>query len=72
MLLLGIHIPLLVLAVYWSHGILLLLLDLLPVTFFGRYKIQPNVPLDMARLPGLVRQLLKVSNNKTARRQYLV
>ena len=62
MLLLGLQIPLLVLAVYWSHGLLLLLLDLLPVTFFGRYKIQPQVPLDLGRLPGLARQLLKVSS----------
>jgi len=44
LLLLGLHLPLVVLAVYWLHGLLLLLLDLLPHLTLS-YKIQPSAPL---------------------------
>merc|ERR1712212_1326957 len=40
-ILLGLKIPLLVLLVYWLHGLLLLVLDLLP-QLSVQYKIQPT------------------------------
>jgi len=59
LILLGLKIPLLVLLVYWLHGFLLLVLDLLP-ELSVKYKIQPMIQLDTSRLPNLVKTVAKV------------
>lgn len=56
---LGVKIPLLVLLVYWLHGLLLLALDFLP-QLSVQYKIQPTIHLDTSRLPHLFKTLAKV------------
>jgi len=56
----GIIIPLLTLAVYWTHGLAHLLLDVTRWQPLYKYKIQQNKHLDVAKIPGLFKTLLNV------------
>ena len=56
----GVIIPLLTLAVYWTHGLAHLLLDVTRWQPLYKYKIQQNKHLDVAKIPGLFKTLLKV------------
>ena len=58
--LIGIIIPLITLVVYWTHGLLHLLVDITRWPPLYKYKIQPNKHLDISTLPLLFYTLIKV------------
>jgi len=58
--LLGLVLPGLVLLVYWLHGLLHLLLDMVQWEPLYQYKIQRNKHLDWSRIPSLFFGLAKV------------
>jgi len=60
LMLVGLVVPSLVLLVYWLHGLLHLLLDLVQWQPLYQYKIQGSKHLDWSRLPTLLYGLAKV------------
>jgi len=58
--LLSIWIPFAILLTYWTHGLLLLLLDITKWSPLYKYKLQPRVGLDFERVPRLLLRVLFV------------
>ena len=60
LMLTGVIIPVITLAVYWTHGLLHLMVDITRWPPLYKYKIQPNKHLNVNMLPKLFGTLLKV------------
>lgn len=56
----GVIIPLVTLAIYWTHGLLHLVIDITRWSPLYKYKIQPDKHLNVSILPTLFLTLIKV------------